>query len=124
MPTIHNIYGMTETSRLARCARSACVPCRGDSGALSVGVRPFNTVVRGSPRDGNAGRRGGGVHGGYRVRRVVPGYWNKPDKTAESMPDGAISDRRRRFMDADGWFYIVDHKKDAINASRLQSMAP
>jgi len=49
--------------------------------------------------------------------QVVPGYWNKPDKTAESMPDGAIMTGDVGFMDADGWFYIVDRKKDMINAS-------
>ena len=37
--------------------------------------------------------------------QVVPGYWNKPDKTAESMPDGAIMTGDVGFMDADGWFW-------------------
>ena len=48
--------------------------------------------------------------------QVVPGYWGRPE---ESEPRC----RRRPatgdvgFMDADGWFYVVDRKKDQINAA-------
>ena len=33
------------------------------------------------------------------------------------MPDGALRTGVVGFMDSDGWFYIVDRKKDMINAS-------
>ena len=115
---IHNIYGMTETSSPSHGVPFGVrAPVDEDSGALSVGVPVFNTVVRVVAEDGNdvpVGEVGEFVTSGP---QVVPGYWNKPDKTAESMPDGAIMTGDVGFMDADGWFYIVDRKKDMINAS-------
>ena len=48
---------------------------------------------------------------------VIHGYWNKPEATAESLPGGELLTGDIGFMDADGWFYIVDRKKDMINAS-------
>ena len=48
---------------------------------------------------------------------IVPGYWRKPDKTAESFRNGRFFTGDVGFMDADGWFYLVDRKKDMINAA-------
>jgi long-chain acyl-CoA synthetase len=48
---------------------------------------------------------------------VVPGYWQRPDATAESLPGGELRTGDVGFMDADGWFYLVDRKKDMINAA-------
>ena len=33
------------------------------------------------------------------------------------MPGGALHTGDVGFMDADGWFYVVDRKKDQINAA-------
>ena len=49
--------------------------------------------------------------------QVVAGYWNKPEETAHALPGGALHTGDVGFMDADGWFYVVDRKKDMINAS-------
>jgi long-chain acyl-CoA synthetase len=48
---------------------------------------------------------------------IVPGYWNKPDKTAEAIRNGRFHTGDVGFMDKDGWFYLVDRKKDMINAA-------
>jgi long-chain acyl-CoA synthetase len=48
---------------------------------------------------------------------VVPAYWNKPDATADSIPGGRLLTGDVGFMDAQGWAYVVDRKKDMINAS-------
>jgi long-chain acyl-CoA synthetase len=48
---------------------------------------------------------------------VVPGYWGKPDATAESLPGGRLNTGDVGFMTPDGWFFIVDRKKDMINAA-------
>jgi long-chain acyl-CoA synthetase len=115
---IHNIYGLTETNSPSHGVPFGVrAPVDEASGALSVGVPVFNTVVRVVGEDGNdvpAGEVGEFVTSGP---QVVPGYWNKPDKTAESLPGGALKTGDVGFMDADGWFYIVDRKKDMINAS-------
>jgi long-chain acyl-CoA synthetase len=48
---------------------------------------------------------------------VVPGYWNKPDATSASLPGGELRTGDVGFMDEQGWFYVVDRKKDMINAA-------
>jgi long-chain acyl-CoA synthetase len=47
----------------------------------------------------------------------VPGYWRLPEATAAAFPDGELRTGDIGFMDADGWLYVVDRKKDMINAS-------
>jgi long-chain acyl-CoA synthetase len=49
--------------------------------------------------------------------QVVPGYWEKPEATAESIPGGELRTGDVGFMDEQGWFYLVDRKKDMINAA-------
>lgn len=115
---IHNIYGLTETSSPSHgVPLGVRAPVDATSGALSVGVPVFNTVVRVVGEDGEdlpVGEVGEFVTSGP---QVVKGYWNKPDKTAESIPGGALKTGDVGFMDSDGWFYVVDRKKDMINAS-------
>src|SRR4029078_2269127 len=49
--------------------------------------------------------------------QVVAGYWGKPDETAANRPGGAVKSGDVRFMNPDAWVFIVDRKKDMINAS-------
>lgn len=44
-------------------------------------------------------------------------YWNKPEETEKSLLNGFLRTGDVGFVDEDGWFYIVDRKKDMINAS-------
>jgi len=114
---IHNVYGLTETTSPSHGVPSgATAPVDETSGALSVGVPVFNTVVRIVGDDGQdlpAGEVGEIVTSGP---MVVPGYWNKPEETEHALPGGALHTGDVGYMDADGWFYIVDRKKDQINA--------
>jgi long-chain acyl-CoA synthetase len=48
---------------------------------------------------------------------VAAGYWNKPAETAEAMRADGFRTGDVAFMDADGWFYLIDRKKDMINAA-------
>jgi long-chain acyl-CoA synthetase len=87
------------------------------SGALSVGVPVYDTVVRIVGEDGKdlpVGEVGEIVTSGP---QVVKGYWNKPEETARALPGGALHTGDVGYMDAEGWFYIVDRKKDQINVS-------
>jgi fatty-acyl-CoA synthase len=43
---------------------------------------------------------------------VTQGYWNQPDKTAESFQDGWFKTGDAAICDAEGFFYLVDRKKD------------
>lgn len=115
---IHNIYGLTETnspSHAVPLGRKA--PVDPNSGALSVGVPVYGTVVRILGEDGAElppGEVGEIVTSGP---QVVPGYWGKPEATAESLPGGELRTGDVGFMDEQGWFYLVDRKKDMINAA-------
>jgi long-chain acyl-CoA synthetase len=45
---------------------------------------------------------------------VTKGYWNKPKESAESFSDGRFLTGDIGYMDADGYFFLVDRKKDMI----------
>ncbi|MEH7075279.1 long-chain-fatty-acid--CoA ligase [Neobacillus drentensis] len=49
--------------------------------------------------------------------QVMKGYWNRPEDTAEVIKDGWLFTGDIAKMDEDGYFYIVDRKKDMIIAS-------
>ncbi len=46
--------------------------------------------------------------------QVMKGYWNRPEATAETLTDGWLHTGDIARMDQDGYFYIVDRKKDMI----------
>ncbi len=49
--------------------------------------------------------------------QVMKGYWNKPEETANVLHDGWLLTGDIARMDEDGYFYIVDRKKDMILCS-------
>lgn len=49
--------------------------------------------------------------------QVMKGYWNRPEDTAAVLKDGWLLTGDMAKMDEDGYFMIVDRKKDMINAS-------
>jgi long-chain acyl-CoA synthetase len=46
--------------------------------------------------------------------QVMKGYWNKPEETANTIRDGWCYTGDIGTMDEEGYFYIVDRKKDMI----------
>jgi len=46
--------------------------------------------------------------------QVMKGYWNRPEETAQTLRDGWLYTGDIARMDEDGYFYIVDRKKDMI----------
>jgi long-chain acyl-CoA synthetase len=46
--------------------------------------------------------------------QVMMGYWNRPDETSSALRDGWLLTGDIATMDDDGYFYIVDRKKDMI----------
>ena len=49
--------------------------------------------------------------------QVMKGYWNMPDETAKTLRGGWLYTGDIARMDQDGYLYIVDRKKEVINAS-------
>jgi long-chain acyl-CoA synthetase len=45
---------------------------------------------------------------------VMKGYWNRPDATAEAIADGWFHTGDLARVDEDGYFFIVDRKKEMI----------
>ncbi len=115
---IHVAYGLTEST-----SPSHFVPLRRrspvdpGSGALAVGVPIFNsTAAILDENDQEVPPREVGeicLSG----PQIVPGYWRKPEETAHAFRDGWFHTGDVGVMDAEGWFYVVDRKKDMINAS-------
>jgi long-chain acyl-CoA synthetase len=117
---LYNVYGMTETnspSHIVPWGKRA--PVDPESGALSVGVPVPNCVIKIMDLEQGTqellpGEIGEIVDSGP---IVVPGYWQKPEETKHAIRDGWLYTGDVGKMDEDGWFYVVDRKKDMIVAS-------
>ncbi|MGW2517761.1 class I adenylate-forming enzyme family protein [Streptomyces sp. NPDC001617] len=117
-PYIRNGYGLTECS--APCASvppGLEAPVDPASGTLAVGLPVRDAIVR--IVDDRGAEVPFGEQGEIVVRgpQVVPGYWRRPDATGETFPGGELRTGDIGFMDEQGWLYVVDRKKDMINAS-------
>ena len=106
-------YGLTETSPLTHAnpvdgaiAGSIGVPLPdtearifdADDGLVEVPVGEIGEVVLRGPQ-------------------VMKGYWNRPLETSEAIRDGWFYTGDLAYMDERGYFFIVDRKKDVINAA-------
>ncbi|WP_371788715.1 class I adenylate-forming enzyme family protein [Streptomyces griseoaurantiacus] len=117
-PYLHNGYGLTEcTAPCASVPPHREAPVDPVSGTLAVGVPGPDTVVRIVDDAGEEVPFGEQGEIAVRGPQVVPGYWHRPEATAETFPDGELRTGDIGFMDERGWLYVVDRKKDMINAS-------
>jgi long-chain acyl-CoA synthetase len=117
---LYNVYGMTETNSPSHiCPWGKRMPVDQESGALSVGLPVPNCVMKimdleDGRRELSPGEVGEIVDSGP---IIVPGYWQKPEETKHAIRDGWLFTGDVGKMDEDGWFYLVDRKKDMIVAS-------
>ncbi|WP_369201529.1 AMP-binding protein [Streptomyces sp. PU-14G] len=117
-PYIGNGYGLTEcTAPCASVPPGKEAPIDPASGTLAVGVPGPDTLVRILDEGGAPVPLGQQGEIAVRGPQVVPGYWRRPEESAAGMPDGELRTGDIGFMDEDGWLYVVDRKKDMINAS-------
>lgn len=115
---LRNGYGLTEcTAPCASVPAHLEAPVDPASGTLSVGVPGADTLVRILDEGGAEVPFGETGEIAVRGPQVVPGYWGLPADTARAFPDGELRTGDVGFMDADGWLYVVDRKKDMICAS-------
>jgi long-chain acyl-CoA synthetase len=115
---IHNVYGMTETtSPVLGVPMGSTAPVGAETGALSVGVPVISARVR--VVDESGAPLPAGVFGELAVSgpQVVPGYWHNEAETAAAVRDGWLLTGDIAYVDEDGWYYLVDRKKDMIVAS-------
>ncbi|HET9052243.1 MAG TPA: long-chain fatty acid--CoA ligase [Candidatus Dormibacteraeota bacterium] len=104
-------YGLTETAPFVTIVPATEAATR----IGSAGLPPFFTDVR-LLDDGGREVTEPGVRGEIAVRgpNVMKGYWNRPDATAEVIVDGWFHTGDVGVRDADGYYAIVDRKKDLI----------
>jgi long-chain acyl-CoA synthetase len=109
-------FGMTEASPVTHCN-----PVFGKRVAGSIGLPVPDTEAKiidletgaSLPFDGEA-------QGELCVRgpQVMKGYWNQPEETADTIDaEGWLHTGDICKVGTDGYFYVVDRKKDMINAS-------
>ena len=55
-----------------------------------------------------------------RAPQLMKGYWQRPTETANSLRYGCLYTGDLAYMDEDGYFFIVDRKKDVIKVSGFQ----
>ncbi|WP_167383674.1 AMP-binding protein [Bordetella genomosp. 12] len=112
---LHQNYGQTEVpgTILSLTAEDHVHP-RGDK--LTAAGKPYACVsVQLTGEDGCKVDRGQGIGELWvRAPHVTPGYWNKPDATRELFQDGWLRTGDMAYQDEDGYFHIVDRKKDMI----------
>ncbi len=110
---IGGIYGLTETSGPI----SFLHPRDMHADKLRSGGRP-GAYVEISIRADEGRALGPGEHGEIALRgaQVTPGYLGRPAETAEAIVDGWFRTGDVGCLDADGFVFIVDRKKDMIKS--------
>ena len=106
-------YGLTECSPLVTVNPYDLHEYNG-----SIGLPVSSTDVRIIDDEGGVLTKPGAV-GEMQVRgpQVMQGYWQRPQDTADVITDGWLNTGDIARMDEDGFFYIVDRKKDMILVS-------
>ena len=102
-------YGLSETSPVASFNHPDRVRKPGSVGTPIRGVQM--RVVDEHGREVGQGDVGEIVVRGH---NVMKGYWQRPDETAAAIPDGWFRTGDLGRIDEDGYFAIVDRKKDLI----------
>ncbi|NJN64903.1 MAG: long-chain fatty acid--CoA ligase [Acidobacteria bacterium] len=106
-------YGLTEAAPVTHGN-----PFFGKRKIGSIGV-PFPDVEAKIVDSETRKELGVGEEGELIIRgpQLMKGYWNRPEETAETIRGEWLYTGDMAKMDEDGFFYIVDRKKDMIIAS-------
>lgn len=107
-------YGMTESSPVIS-SNPVDEPAR----LGTIGMPAPSTDVRIMSESGEVLPPGEANIGEIQARgpQVMKGYWQRPDETAKTIVDGWLCTGDMGFMHPDGYFQIVDRKKDMILVS-------
>ena len=103
-------YGLSETSPVASFNHPDRERKEGSIGTPIEGVE-----MKVVDEDRNEVPQGEVGEIAIRGHNIMKGYWERPDATAESIDvDGWFYTGDMAYVDADGYFFIVDRKKDMI----------
>lgn len=104
-------YGLTETSPVLTCN-----PSRGEK-LGSIGIPLPSTEMKCVDENGNEVAIGEPGEIIARGPQVMSGYWRQPQETQSALRDGWLYTGDIGKMDADGYFSIIDRRKDMIDVS-------
>ena len=109
-PSFANAYGLTETHGVATVNGGKDLLGRKTSIGRPIPVLELEVVDEGGKAmpDGERGELR------FRGATVTPGYWNRPDATAQTVRDGWLYTGDIGYRDAEGFFFVVDRAKDMI----------
>ncbi len=114
---IHNCYGLTETASATHITPYGQRAPVSEDAVLSIGqVAPGVTAYIVGDDDERLGTYEIGelaIEGPM----VSKGYWKNPAETKASMRADGFRTGDMAFRDANGWYYLVDRKKDVIITS-------
>jgi long-chain acyl-CoA synthetase len=102
-------YGLSETSPVA-CFNH---PNR-ERKPGTIGTPIRGVEMRVVDEQGNEVARGEVGEVAIRGHNIMKGYWQRPEETAKAVPDGWFRTGDMGRVDEDGYFAIVDRKKDLI----------
>jgi long-chain acyl-CoA synthetase len=102
-------YGLSETSPVASFNHPDTVRKPGSIGTPIQGVQM--AVLDDNGREVPVGEVGEIAITGH---NIMNGYWQRPDATATAIVNGWFRTGDMGRVDEDGYFYIVDRKKDLI----------
>ena len=106
-------YGLSETSPSA-----SCNPTNSKTFTGTIGVPIPSTWFKLIDDDGNEVPPGQPGEIAIKGPQVMAGYWQRPDETAKVMtPDGYFKSGDIGVLDANGFFKLVDRKKDMVLVS-------
>lgn len=103
-------YGLSETSPVASFNMPDMVTKPGTIGRAIPGCEM--KLVGDDGQDVGPGEGVGEI--AIRGDNIMKGYWNKPEATEEAIPDGWFRSGDIASVDEDGFYTIVDRKKDVI----------
>lgn len=103
-------YGLTETAAIATLNVGDSYFEKPDSAGKPLPVVEL-MIVKDDGSEAAPGERG---EIWIKGPTVSPGYWKKPEATAEAFTDGWLHSGDIGILDEDGWLYVVDRAKDMI----------
>lgn len=106
-------YGMSESTALGIANPVSGLKKRGSIGIPHIGLDVRLVELKNGTEDVRPGDPGEIIMKGP---SIMKGYWRDPEETAIQLKNGWFHTGDIARMDEDGYFYIVDRKKDMIIA--------
>lgn len=109
-PSFANAYGLTETHGVATVNGGKDLLGRKTSIGRPLPILDMKIV----DEDGKEVPQGQLGELLIQGPTITPGYWNRPDATAETVRNGWLYTGDLGYCDSDGFYFVVDRAKDMI----------